>query len=64
MVACSVVRRVPVIVPLRGAWVPMALARGLLAGQGRTDEARPYLESVIATPERSEQARAAKKALR
>ncbi len=45
--------------------VDATLALGvLLAGQGRTDEARPYLESVIATPERSEQARAAKKALR
>jgi hypothetical protein len=45
--------------------VDASLALGvLLADQQRKDEARPYLESVMAAPERSEQARDAKKALR
>lgn len=45
--------------------VDATLALGvLLADQGRVDEARPYLEAVMAKPERTDQARDAKKALR
>ena len=45
--------------------VDASLALGqLLAATGRAEEARPLLESVIARPERSEQARDAKEALR